>query len=64
MIVVEPVDLAVTKPDALTVATLVLLEDHETLLSVALDGDTVADSCFVSPSVKVTDVLLSEMLET
>ena len=64
VIVAEPTDLAVTKPDALTVATLVLLEDHETLLSVALFGETVADNCFVLPTVKDTDVLFKETLET
>jgi hypothetical protein len=44
VIVAEPADLAVTTPDDDTVATEVLLDDHVTDLSVALEGVTVAVS--------------------
>jgi hypothetical protein len=51
VIVAVPAALAVTKPAEDTVATVVLLEDQVTDLSVALEGVTVADSVWVSPTV-------------
>ena len=53
VIVAVPAAFAVTKPEDETVATDVLLEDQETDLSVALDGVTVADNVWVSPTVIV-----------
>lgn len=53
VIVAVPAVFAVTKPEDETVATDVLLEDQETDLSVALDGVTVADNVWVSPTVIV-----------
>ncbi len=50
--------MAVTNPDDETVATEVLLEDQVTDLSVALDGVTVADNAWVSPTVMVREVWL------
>ena len=44
VIVADPMALAVTTPELETVATVVLLEDQLTDLSVALDGVTVAVS--------------------
>ena len=57
VIVAVPTAFAVTKPEADTVATDVLLDVHVTLLSVALLGNTVAVSCCVLPfsSVKLTE---------
>ena len=52
------------RPELLTVATLLLLEVHEMLLSVALLGDTVAVSCLVSPIFIVQVVALREILVT
>jgi hypothetical protein len=49
--------LAVTTPEDDTVATEVLLEDHVTDLSVALEGITVAVNVCVSPTVIDNDVL-------
>ena len=49
-IVAEPADLAVTLPFESTVATEVLLDIQVTVLSVALEGVTVADSALVSPT--------------
>ena len=60
VIVAEPIDLAVTTPEEETVATEVLLEDQVTVLSVALDGVTVAVSVAVSPSDKVNELLFRE----
>ena len=57
VILAEPADLAVTKPEEETVATEVLLEDQVTVLSVAFSGVTVAVSVAVSPSVNVNEVL-------
>ena len=54
--VAVPADLAVTKPLLLTVATLLLLEVHVTVLLVVLLGDTVAVSCNVSPLLMVAEV--------
>ncbi len=48
VMVVEPTARAVTSP-SVTVAILVLDDDHVTVLSVALSGDTVAVSSTVSP---------------
>jgi hypothetical protein len=48
--------LAVTNPEVLTVATVVLLDVHVTLFLVAFDGLTVAVNSFLSPSARVTDV--------
>ena len=50
VIVAVPVAFAVTTPEEDTVATEVLLEDHVTDLSVALDGVTVTDNVWVSPT--------------
>lgn len=47
VIVALPTDFAVTRPVLLTVTTAVLLDDHVTVLSVVLSGDTVAVSCNV-----------------
>ena len=58
VIVAVPAAFAVTKPEDETVATDVLLEDHVTDLSVALDGVTVADNVWVSPTVIVRLVWL------
>ena len=49
VIVAVPLDTAVTKPFASTVATEVLLLLHITLLSAAFSGVTVAVSCKVWP---------------
>lgn len=57
VIVAEPAALAVTTPDEDTVATEVLFEDQVTDLSVASDGETVAVSVWVSPTVMDSDVL-------
>ena len=56
VIVAVPAAIPVTTPVADTVATAVLLDDHVTVLSVALDGDTVAVSGSVCPAVTVPDV--------
>ena len=58
VMIADPAALAVTKPEEETVATVVLLEDHVTDLSVALDGVTVAVRACVSPSVMDKLVLL------
>lgn len=47
VIVAVPAAIAVTKPDVLTVATAVLLDDHVTPVTVAFDGTSVAVSCCV-----------------
>ena len=57
VIVADPAAFAVTTPELETVATDVLLEDQVTDLSVALAGDTVAVSIWVSPTVIDRDVL-------
>lgn len=56
VMVAEPADLAVTVPSEATVAIEVLLEDQDTLVLVALLGDTVAPSLYVCPAVKDKDV--------
>ncbi len=63
MMVVEPTARAVTFP-SVTVAMLVLDDDHVTVLYVALSGDIVADSSTVSPAWNVMDVMLSLIEET
>ena len=64
VMIAEPEDLAVMSPELLTVATLVLLDDHVTLLSVALEGETVAVNCFVSPTDIDAEDALSNILLT
>jgi hypothetical protein len=59
-----PADFAVIKPLLLTEATLVLLDVHETLLSVALLGDTVAVSCLVAPSFNDMELEFNDILVT
>lgn len=59
VIVVVPAPLAVTNPDAETVATEVLLLLQVTFLLVALEGDTVAVSCSVAFLARVIEDLLS-----
>jgi len=56
VIVADPADLAVTVPSEETVATDVLLDDHVTALLVALVGETVGVSSYVSPAVNDNDV--------
>ena len=57
-----PLDTAVTKPFASTVATEVLLLLHITLLSVALSGVTVAVSCKVWPRLVNDAVVLLRVI--
>ena len=57
VIVAVPAAFAVTTPLEDTVATVVLLEDHVTDLSVAFVGNTVAVKVSVSPTVIDIDVL-------
>ena len=66
VIVALPAALAVTTPEAETVATSVLLDDQVTSLFVAFSGVTVAVSVAVSPSVRVNEVLsrLTPVTET
>jgi len=52
VIVAEPADSAVTRPEEFTVAREVLEEDHDTPLFVAFVGATVAVSCRVFPANK------------
>ena len=49
--VTVPAALAVTRPVDETVAMEVLPDDHVTFLFVAFEGRTVADNCFVVPTV-------------
>ena len=49
--VAVPAFSAVMSPLCVTVATLLLLDDHSTLLMVALAGDTMTLACTVSPTV-------------
>ena len=58
--VAVPAALAVTNPLLLTVAIPVLLLVHVTPLLDVLLGVTVADSCFVAPTLIVADVGLTE----
>ena len=64
VIVAEPAVLAVTVPDEETVATEVLLDDHVTVLFVALVGNTVAVRVCVSPTVIDNDDLFKLTLVT
>jgi antitoxin component of RelBE/YafQ-DinJ toxin-antitoxin module len=63
---VEPADIPVTTPNEFTVATAVFAEDHVTVLSVALDGKTVAANDFVTPIFRVHDVgeILTDVADT
>jgi hypothetical protein len=58
VIVAVPIDQPVTRPSDETVATPLLLLSHETLLSVASAGETVAVSLLVPPSMRVSVLLL------
>ena len=58
--VAVPADFAVTSPELLTVATVVLLDVQVTFLLLVLLGVTVAVSCSVCPVFSVAEVLLSE----
>ena len=59
VIVAEPAETPVTTPFE-TVATLVLLDDHATVLLVAFDGETLAERVVVAPTLTVADVGLTE----
>ncbi len=61
MMVAVPTDFAVTKPLLLTVATLVLLELHDTALLVVLLGETVAVSCNVLSTIMLAVFVFSEI---
>lgn len=61
VIVADPGDLAYTVPSLLTVAMLLLLVDHVTVLLVALVGSTVAVSFVALCSVNSRLVLFSEI---
>ena len=61
VMVAVPSLMAVTRPDASTVATEVFVLLHVTVLSVALSGLTVATSVSLSPSFRDKDVLFSAM---
>jgi hypothetical protein len=50
-----PAATAVTRPDELTVAMDVLLDDHVSVLLVAFDGAIAADSCVVAPGASVAE---------
>ena len=60
VIVASPAPSAVTFPVVLTVATLAAFVDHDTVLSVAFDGNTVAISVSVAPLSSVSVFLLSD----
>ena len=67
LMVTVPAALAVTRPVDETVAMEVLPDDHVTFLFVAFEGLTVADNCFVSPTVSeavegVMDMLLTAIV--
>lgn len=49
----EPADIPDTTPNEFTVAIDVFVEDHVTVLLVALDGITMAVNCFVEPVLTV-----------
>ena len=61
VMVAVPSLMAVTRPDASTVAMEVFVLLHVTVLSVALSGLTVATSVSLSPSFRDKDVLFSAM---
>ena len=58
--VADPGALAVTKPELLTVATVVLLDFQVTFLLLVLLGVTVVVSWSVCPVFSVAEVLLSD----
>ena len=60
VIVAVPGPLAVTRPELLTVATLVLLDFQVTFLLLVLRGVSVAVSWSVCPVFSVAEVLLSD----
>ena len=61
IIVAAPGDRAVTVPLASTDATLLLLDDHSTVLTVALSGRMVAMSVSFSPKLRERLDLLSDI---
>ena len=64
VMVALPTTTAVTKPLASTVATEVLLDDQDTLLSVAFAGSTVSVKSEVAPSTNTKEVGATETLVT
>ena len=64
VMVAVPADTAVTTPLLFTVATLVFVLLHVTLLFVAFEGETVAVSVEVSPSVSESEEVLKVMDDT
>jgi hypothetical protein len=62
--VAEPAATDVIRPELDTVATAVLLEDHERVLLAAFDGATVAVICCVCAIVIDADVGLTVILDT
>ena len=64
MIVAVPPPTAVTRPVLDTVATDLSVVVQETVLLEASDGETVANSCSVSPLIRVSSVLESDTLVT
>ena len=60
VMVADPGALAVTKPELLTVATVVLLDFQVTFLLLVLLGVTVVVSWSVCPVFSVAEVLLSD----
>ena len=59
-IVVVPTATAVIKPDVLTVAIAILLEDHDSVLLVAFDGAIAADNCVVAPGTSVAELGIND----
>ena len=59
-IVVVPTATAVIKPDVLTVAIAILLEDHNSVLLVAFDGTIAADNCVVAPGTNVIELGIND----
>lgn len=60
VIVVLPSVIAVTTPFPSTDATLLSLDSHVTVLSVAVLGTMIASNCKLSPATKISSVSLSE----
>ena len=60
----EPTATAVTSPEGDTVATDALEVDHVTVLSLASDGETVAESLVLSPTASSTDEGLADTDDT
>src|SRR4051794_15394156 len=56
VIVALPAATPVTRPLLFTVAMAALLVDQDTVLLVALEGETVAVNCCVPPAITVADV--------